>query len=127
MKRTNHPLDDEFEVEEELEQDIVDVEIPENAKLRDVADMALQDYKETKQSMLYIEPSKRGKFLDLMNSFLTTAKDALDKIEKNEIARTRAVNSQKGNTKTTTTSDNSESSGSVSRKDLEAGNIKRIK
>jgi hypothetical protein len=130
MARDRHPLDDEFDMEQPLlDESIEGIEIPENAELRDIVNLSLKQYKDINDTMIYLEPSKRGKFLEIGHRYLKEANDALDRIEKNKIQTLKTLQSQKGKGDGKTSDSPSEKKeGTVSREELlEQRNLKRVK
>lgn len=88
----HHPLDDEFEVKDEVFTDEYDDELhipsdPDERNLDMVIDLALRQYKLNVDDMALIEPKNRLRILEINEKLLAQIKDARYKKERLQIER----------------------------------------
>lgn len=100
-----------IDIPDELKDDLVDIEIPENATLEDIAKIALDTFKRTMQSTEFIEPKYRARNLEVSQSYLSLAKDAITSKMDHEYKTERYLNKD-------TEDKDKEESGSISRQQV---------
>lgn len=66
---------------ESMEQSIKEIDIPENPELKDIAAIALDAYKDMMATMRNMDPKYRNRLLEVAQSYLETAKDAIARAE----------------------------------------------
>ena len=96
MTKRNHPLEEEFDMVDEIKIDENDeIVIPEVKNLDLIIDLALKAYKDQMDVISLIEPKSRIKYLEIAERFLNQSKDAIYKKEQLIIQEAKA----KGKTK----------------------------
>lgn len=76
-KTFNLPTDNDLD---ELEQ-LIAVTIPDNPNLADIAKLSLDAYRMQLHNLAAVEPKYRGRYMEVANMYLNTARDALAKAE----------------------------------------------
>lgn len=120
---TKDPLDEIFGGEGEF-LDEIKVEIPEDPQLDHIIQFSLMEYKGLRDIIDLIEPKSRIKYYEMMERFLSNAKDAMNKKEMIKIHNER-LKASKGKGKPSTEEKKPEEESTVSRADLYK--LKRVK
>lgn len=97
MQRQNHPLNDEFDIENPVfDVANLEIKIPEAAELKTITDLALQAYQMIMQNLMYVEPESRTRQMEVAKQYLTEAKDAIYKAEQIRIKLLAESKAKKG-------------------------------